>query len=108
SLSGPVFEGYMDLNPNDLLKGANIMEDLAGATRGAEAAAKKAADELKRMGEEASRIRLQVFPEEAFAQEIQNIAKLSEMFPEILDQEAVSRAFGEALEDFKANGISAS
>lgn len=100
------FEGYADIE--EMIKNAMAdANDLAVNTREAGSAAKKAADEFKRMAEEATDLRLSVFPEEAFAEETRRITELAAMFPDTLSDEAVTRAFQQTMDDFKARGVDA-
>lgn len=100
------FEGYADIE--EMIKNAMAdANDLAVNTREAGSAAKKAADEFKRMAEEATDLRLSVFPEEAFAEETRRITELAALFPETLTDEAVARAFQQTMDDFKARGVDA-
>lgn len=73
--------------------------------------AKKLTDELgkeleKRM-EEAMSFRLELFPEESFAEEVRKVTKMAEAFPDIMTSDAVAKAFDALLEQFKDKGLDA-
>lgn len=104
-LAAPTFEGYKPFDPEELLKGARALDTMGESAKAAGGQAKKAADELKRLKEEASDMRLSLFPEEAFAEEVRNITKLAKLFPDVMTGDAVSKAFDALLEDFKDKGI---
>lgn len=104
-LAAPTFEGYQPFDPEELLKGARALDTMGESAKAAGGQAKKAAEELNRLKEEASDMRLELFPEESFAEEVRKIAKMAQTFPEIMTGDAVARAFDALLEDFKDKGI---
>lgn len=57
--------------------------------------------------EEALKFRIELFPEEALAQEARRIQRMAEQFPETLGNEAVTRAFQRMMEDFEGRGVDA-
>jgi hypothetical protein len=90
-----------------------VIEPTFGGTAGdepkglSESAMKAMQKALERLKEEATDVRLKVYPAEALAADIMNLSSLSQKFPEILDKGALFEAFKNLWTDYREDGLNA-
>jgi TP901 family phage tail tape measure protein len=69
--------------------------------------ADEAGKEFERAMEEAMRFRIELFPDEALAEEVRKVKTMAEQFPEIMSGDAVAKAFDQILATFEGRGVDA-
>ena len=93
----------------EFVSAAGIVETeiAAKAARGGAKLTDEIGKALERAMEEAVRFRIDLFPEEQFAESVKKVVRMAEAFPETLTGEAVARAFDNLITDFRDQGVDA-
>lgn len=103
--------GKKELSLIEKLKGsykalnAEIENTFTGGMGEIDFGTEEAAKELEKLKEEAAGMRLQLFPEEALAEDVARVLEFADKFPAIFDAPAVHEAFKAIWKDYKDKGI---
>lgn len=65
----------------------------------------KGSESLAGLAEKAEALRLKLFPEEAMAEAVKEVQELANLFPGLIDDEAVGRALANIVKEFAEDGV---